>query len=111
MNFFRRLIQGKIDDVKDWRDPDRSENPMACDEVTLTGIDPALYANLLSSAASAGMIFSGAVARFRDFTFDWNYDPPSATLRYTCTKKPFYASCGTVDSHINDLITHAKGGI
>jgi hypothetical protein len=111
VNLFRRFFRGKVDEVKDWRDPDREENPMACPEIKLDGINQELYANLLSEATAAGAEFDGTKATLDGIELDWNYSPEVQILRVSCTKKPFYVNCGTVESHIRGLVEKAKTGV
>ncbi len=115
MSFIKRLIQGKIDQVKDWQNPDREEFPMPCEEIVLDGIDKDLYAKLLTQANAGGIQFQGDTATLHDgpisLGFLWNYDEPSATLRITCVKKPFIFSCGTVELQLRQLVEKAKESI
>jgi hypothetical protein len=108
VNLFRRFFRGKVDEFKDWRDPDREENPMACPEIVIEQIPLDLYAKLLNEATAAGATFYGTKASFQHLEFDWDYDQPSQTLRMTCTKKPFYATCGEVESRIRELAEKAR---
>ena len=108
MKWFKRLIQGKIDEVKDWQDPDREETPTPCPEITLPGIPQELYDKLLSEAHAAGAFFEGTKAQFKGCVFDWNYDAASQTLHVTCLSKPFIFSCGEVEQHIRELVKGAQ---
>ena len=111
MNFLERLLRGKIDQVKDWQDPDRESNPMPCPEITIEDVDPILYGRLLTEAAAAGATFNGIKASIQGLEFDWSYDEPTQTLHVTCNKKPFYASCDTVEERIRGLIAKAKEAV
>lgn len=111
MNIFRRFLKGKEDQVKDWQDPDREENPMACPEISLEQISPELYAKLLTMATAAGAVFIGSKASISNVEFDWNYDPDSQTLHLTATKKPFYITCAEVVSKIQELAEGAKAAL
>lgn len=108
MKWFKRLIQGKIDEVKDWQNPDREENPTSCAEITLPNIPQELYDKLLSEATAAGAQFSGEKVDFDHCEFDWSYDPPSQTLHITCTKKPFFVDCPTIEQKIRELVKGAQ---
>ena len=111
LNFFHRIIQGKIDEVKDWNDPNREETPMPCPEITIPDVPQELYDKLLGEATAAGVHFDGTVASIEGAQFDWNYDAPSTTLRVTCLKKPFFISCDSAEKRIRELVERAKGGI
>ncbi len=37
-------------------------------------------------------------------TITWDYDPNAETLSLQCTDKPFFLSCGTINSKIHDLV-------
>ena len=111
MSFIKRLLRGKIDEIKNWQDPDREENPMPCPEITIDGIDADLHSKLLGEATAAGAQFEGATVAFDNCIFDWNYDAPSATLHVTCIKKPFYIGCGLIAEKIQELAVKAKGGL
>ena len=112
--FIRRLLRAKIDrtrdQIRDWKDPNREENPMACDEITFDGIDGVLYGKLLHQAIAANAIFDGLTVHFEGVALDWNYDAAAQVLHVTCTKKPFYASCDLVESKLRELVAKAKQG-
>jgi hypothetical protein len=111
MGIFKRFFRSKLDEVKDWQDPDREEEPMACQEITIEGVDTVLYGRLLSQATAAGAQFDGIRASIESLEFDWNYDAAAQVLHVTCTKKPFYATCSEVESRIRDLAAKAKTAI
>jgi hypothetical protein len=111
VNFFRRFLRDKSDQVKDWENPDREANPMACPEIELDGINQPLYANLLSEATAAGAKFDGTKATLDGIELDWNYSPEVQILRVSCAKKPFFVTCAEVESHIHDLVNKAKAAI
>ena len=111
MNIFKRLIRGKIEEVKDWEDPNREDNPTACSEITIEQISPELYARLLSEATAAGAKFEGAKASLSGLEFDWNFDEAAQVLHVTATKKPFYVTCSEVESKIQELVLKAKAAL
>lgn len=111
MNILNRFFKNKLDQVKDWQDPDREENPMACPEITIEQVDQPLHAKLLVEAMAAGATFQGTYATIEALTFDWNYDPAAQVLHVTCLKKPFYATCNEVESRIRELAAKAKGAL
>lgn len=84
---------------------------MPCPEIVIEDINNDLHEKLLAQATAAGAQFNGTEATFKGCTFDWQYDPTACTLRATCTNKPFYFSCGIIQSQIENLIQKAKEGI
>ena len=108
MSFIKKIIDGKIEQIKDWQDPDREENPTPCPEITLEAIPQDLYDKLISEGVAAGAKFDGTKADFKGCTFDWNYDAEAQTLHVTCVKKPFIFSCAEVEQHIRELVKGAK---
>ena len=83
---------------------------MACPEITFTEVDPAFYGRLLHQAVAAGAFFNGLSVKYEGVELNWAYDEPSQTLHVTCSKKPFYASCELVESHVRMLVEKAKTG-
>ncbi len=108
MNPFKRFIRSTIEQVKDWNDPDREANPTSCPAITIEGVPQSLYDKLLSEATAAGAIFAGTKAYFDHCEFDWGYDAPSQTLSVTCTKKPFFIDCATIEQKIRELVSNVK---
>ena len=94
-----------------WQDPNYEVHQVSCPEISLEEIDKDLYGRLLYEATAAGAEFDGTKACIEGLEFDWNYDEATQTLNITCTKKPFYASCGVVESKIRELVEKAKGAI
>lgn len=84
---------------------------MPCAEITIEQIPLDLYAKLLNEATAAGAKFDGTKATLDGIELDWNYSPEVQILRVSCTKKPFYVNCGTVESHIRGLVEKAKTGV
>ena len=97
-----------VKQYRDWQDPDREENPTSCPEISIEQVPEALHDKLMSEAAAAGAIFLGTSVSFDHCWFEWNYDGPSETLHITCTKKPFFIDCETVEQRIRDLVKSAK---
>jgi len=94
-----------------WQDPNYEVDQVSCPEITIEEIPQDLYAKLLAEATAAGAIFEGSFAKIEGLSFDWNYDPSAQVLHITCLKKPFFASCGVVESRIRELVAKAKGAI
>jgi hypothetical protein len=109
------FIKNKINQVKDWQNPDREENPTVCDPVVINAVDKDLYAKLLIEAQAGGIVFNGDKASLHDgpisLEFDWNWDETTTDLTITCTKKPFIFSCDTVKARLIDLVVKAKSSI
>jgi hypothetical protein len=94
-----------------WQDPNYEVHQMSCEEITIEAVDPGVHARLLSAATVAGAQFDGTKATIHGLEFDWSYDAETQTLHVTCTKKPFWANCGEVESKVRELVKNAKGGI
>ena len=110
-NIIQRYWKRKLDEVKDWQNPDREENPMPCNEVTVEGIDAGLYSKLLAEANAAGAIFVGEKVYFEGLEFDWTHDAEAQVLHFTCTKKPFFIGCDRIENQIRELVAKARGAI
>jgi hypothetical protein len=114
MNFVKRYFRGKFNEIRDWQDPDREQEPTVCNQIELYGINQDLYAKLLTEATAGGIAFDGNRANLHDgpisLEFDWDYQPDSAVLYVTCTKKPFIFSCAQVEERLRELVAKAKTG-
>ena len=84
---------------------------MSCPEIVFQGIDQTLYTRLLSQATSSGVSFDGDKASMSGVEFDWTYDPQSNNLHITCTKKPFFIGCGTIQEKLTQLIQESRSAI
>jgi hypothetical protein len=93
------------------QNPQYEEKQVSCEEITIEGVHEELYTKLLAEATAAGAGFEGTKASLGGLEFDWNYDGVADVLHVTCTKKPFYVTCGVVESKIRDLVEKAKGSI
>jgi hypothetical protein len=91
-----------------WQDPNYDIHQMACPEITLEEVPQDLYDKLLSEATAAGAKFDGEKVDFDHCEFNWSYDAPSQTLHITCTKKPFFIDCPTIEQKIRELVKGAK---
>jgi hypothetical protein len=115
MNFLKRILRSKIDQVKsqykDWQDPNREVNPVTCEEFSLEGITPALYAGFLAKAKAAGVKFDGDRAEIGGIELDFNYDAVSGIMNITPVKHPFYVGCDQIQNHIQSIVAKAKGAI
>ena len=110
--WIKRNIKEKLrDGLKEYRDPQGEDNPMACPEITIEGIDESLYGKLMQSAVAGGAQFDGNAASIDGLSFDWNYDSAAQILHITCLKKPFFITCGTVESKIRVLVEQSKGAL
>lgn len=107
-------MKEKIKRLFRWATEDRDyygEDQMDCPEITIDGIDQALYAKLLVQATDAGARFDGLKASISGIELQWNYDAEAQVLHVTCTKKPFYIGCGVIEHTIRDLADKAKGAL
>lgn len=111
MKWVKSFIQDKIDQVKNWQDPNREVNPVLCKEFTVEGVTPALYDNFLSEAKAAGVKFDGDRAEIDGIELDLNYDAVSEIINITPVKHPFYVGCDQIQNHIQNIATKAKGAI
>ena len=110
MKWLKIFVHGKIDQYRDWKNPDREANPMACPVVTVDGVDPILYEKLLSQASAAGAVFNGSEVTYKGCKFAWTYDG-SRSFTHQCLEKPFYFSCDLIKTEIQKLVDQAKEGI
>lgn len=109
VNFFKRLIQGKIDEVKEWNDPDGERMSSPCPTIDFDGISQELHDKLLSEATAAGAVFSGETVNFDHCQFTWSYDAPSQALHITCVKYPsFFVDCAKIEQKIRELVKGAQ---
>jgi hypothetical protein len=106
-----------MEDIKDilltalWQDPNYEIHQVSCPEINLENIDPIFYGTLMRQTVAAGAQFNGTKVSISGCEFDWNYDAETQTLHCTCTKKPWDATCGIVESRIRDLVAKARGAI
>jgi hypothetical protein len=107
VKWVKSFIQGKLDQIKDWEDPNREQNPMPSPEITVNGVDPVLYEKLLAELTAAGAVFDGSKVTFKGVEFQWAYDGISA-VRYIILKKPFYFTEKLIQSQIEDSVEKAK---
>jgi hypothetical protein len=107
----KMLLNAVRGPIREWQDPQAEENPMSCPEITIEGIDDALYAKLLAEATSAGAKFEGTSVSLEGLDFDWNRDSEAQAVHITCLKKPFFATCGIVEFKIRELVAKAKENI
>jgi hypothetical protein len=105
------LVKEARADIREWQDPQEEENPMSCQEITIEGIGKDFYGQLLAEASAAGGKFEGTKASIGGCEFNWSYDAETQGLHITCIKKPFYASCDTVESKIRELVAKAKESV
>lgn len=84
---------------------------MPCDEQVFPGVTPEIHDKLLAIAKDKGydLPAMGGELKADGCTFSWAWDADKATLTVTCTKKPFFVSCDTVNAHIKALIDEAMG--
>jgi hypothetical protein len=94
-----------------WQDPNYEIHQVPCPEIAIEDIDKTLYGNLLAEANAGNAKFDGTKVSIAGCEFDWNYDAEARVLRITCVKKPFYATCATVESRIRELVAKAKESI
>ena len=81
---------------------------MACPQISIPGVDGALYARLVQQALSGGATFDGDRWLIHGCEFSVIHDLQSGTLHITPMKKPFLVPCSFIESNIEELIANAK---
>ena len=78
----------------------------ACAAQTFTNITPDKWLALQAKASQSDINLNGDSGQTsqQGFTFKWEYDSVSASLTIQCLDHPFWASCGTVNGKIHDLV-------
>ena len=78
-----------------------------CDPIQIEGITPDDFSEIVEKAASQGLVLTGTsgTAELQGCTFSWFYDESVEILTITCTHKPFYVGCDTVNDKIRELVT------
>jgi hypothetical protein len=87
---------------------------MACGAQSFNNVDQNVWKCLVSKAAEYGVHISANSGSTSSHGFDvsWNYDPGKSLLMLQVTGKPFFFSCGVVNSKIHDEVDscmHAHG--
>ena len=78
----------------------------ACATQTFSNVSPNAWSCIKSKAAAQGLTItcdSGTISE-SGIAIDYAYDASARTLQLTCTAKPFFISCGTVNSKVHELI-------
>lgn len=77
-----------------------------CPPITLTGISPEKYRQLLTTAQSQGLQLTGeaGTTQYQGMDFTWAYDPTAQSLTLQCTNKPIFIPCSMIESRIRSLI-------
>lgn len=78
----------------------------ACATQTFSNVSPTAWSCITSKAAAQGLTISSNSGTISEsgITIDYAYNPSAQTLQLTCTSKPFFISCGTVNGKIHELI-------
>lgn len=75
--------------------------------MSFQGVDDILYTRLLQQAIQAGVTKDDNDRwKFGDLEFTMRRE--NGVLHITCTKKPFFVTCGMVAEKIQELISQAK---
>ena len=109
MLFKKLLLRCFLGDPLGYHDP--GNDPMSCPAITVPSVDQALYDKLLAQATAAGVKFDGTKASIDGIELEWKYDAAAQVLTVTCLKKPFYMSCGEIQSKVAELIHEAQMGV
>jgi hypothetical protein len=77
-----------------------------CAAQTFSNVTADKWLVLQTKAAADNISLNGASGETTQegFTFTWQYDAASATLTIQCLNHPFWASCGSVNDKIHDLV-------
>jgi hypothetical protein len=83
----------------------------ACPMMSYNNVSQAVWTCIVATVANYGINVRGnsGTASAHGFTVHWNYNPANGSLQVQCTAKPFFVSCGTVNSHLNDAVSHCLG--
>jgi hypothetical protein len=78
----------------------------ACAAQTFHNIIPEKWFALKAKAAqnNISLIGDAGQATQQGFTFSWQYDAATATLTIQCLDHPFWATCGSINSRVHDII-------
>jgi hypothetical protein len=83
-----------------------------CAAQTFSGVTPEQFTCLIQKAQSSfGVTISGnsGTASKDGLTVAWDFDLTAQTLTLQCTDKPFFLSCGTINSQIHTLVDDCTG--
>ena len=78
---------------------------MACATQTFSNVTAAVWQCLCEKAAAANFPITGpnGSQSAKGVTISWAYDAAAATLAVTCTAKPFFVSCGSINAEIHHI--------
>ena len=79
---------------------------MACNTKVYTGITREVFYALVSKAKTEGLSLAGdsGVAGLHGCQFEWSYAEETETLMITCTHKPFFVGCDTINEKLDELL-------
>lgn len=77
----------------------------ACAMQTFNNVTRAAWSCVQTAATQYGVTGGDTgQASLNGFTVAWSYDENTGTLHIQCTDSPWFVSCSTIISHINDTI-------
>lgn len=78
----------------------------ACATQTFSNVSPTVWACLKAKAAAQGVVLTSDNGTINEsgISIEYAYNASAQTLQLTCTSKPFFISCGTVNGKIHELI-------
>ena len=81
----------------------------ACATQTFSNVQAAAWNCLKAKAVSAGFSIStdSGSHSAAGVTVEWNYDASAATLSITCTERPWFLSCSTINGKVHELIENS----
>lgn len=83
----------------------------SCAAQVFSGVTQGQFDCLLQKASASGIAIAGNTgsANKDGITIAWNYDPDTQTLSIQCTSKPFFPTCGMINSEIHHLVDSCTG--
>ena len=78
----------------------------ACAMLSYNNVSEDAWNCILNAVAQFGVTPNGdaGTASSNGFTVSWNYDRTAGTLSLQSLDSPFWISCSTINSHINDVV-------
>jgi hypothetical protein len=79
--------------------------------LSYNNVTPAVWQCAVAAAAEYGVTIAGnsGTATSNGFAISWKYDPQTQTAQLQCTDSPFWATCSTINSHLNDAVEACRG--
>jgi hypothetical protein len=77
-----------------------------CAAQVFSNIPPDKWLAIQAKATANNITLTGDSGQTtqQGFTFSWRYDAASFSLTIQCLDQPFWASCGSINNKIHDLV-------